>query len=142
MVQTWALTRQILTLEGLLRKACHTPSLSFSLSFISFSFTSSYWSYSNSIGILLFKTILKCCSYPKKCKKWESFGLLQLPKKNAKKGKALECYNFQKTMQRKGRFWNVATTKKKWREREKELLVNDGGWSFQQWTHSGIVKCT
>jgi hypothetical protein len=45
-------------------------------------------------------------------------------------------------MQRKGRFWNVATTKKKWREREKELLVNDGGWSFQQWTHSGIVKCT
>ncbi len=48
----------------------------------------------------------------KKCKEWESFGMLQLPKKNAKKGKALECYNFQKTMQNKGKFWNVAATKK------------------------------
>lgn len=64
----------------------------------------------------------KCCNYPKKCKKWESFGLLQLPKKNAKKGKALECYNFQKTMQRKGRFWNVATTKKKMKRKGKGII--------------------
>jgi len=61
-------------------------------------------------------------------------------------------------MQRRGKLWSVTISKKqckervgfgmlqlpkkKRREREKELLVNDGGWSFQQWTHSGIVKCT
>jgi len=38
--------------------------------------------------------------------------MLQLPKNNVKKGKALECHNFQKTMQRNGRFWNVVATKK------------------------------
>jgi hypothetical protein len=34
-------------------------------------------------------------------------------------------------MQRKGRFWNVEATKTKWREGEKEFLVNDGGWNSQ-----------
>jgi hypothetical protein len=35
-----------------------------------------------------------------------------------KKGKALECYNFQKTMQRKRKLWNVTTSKKQCKERE------------------------
>ncbi len=38
----------------------------------------------------------------KKCKEGESFGVLQLPKNNAEKGKVLECCNYQKKMKRKG----------------------------------------
>jgi len=39
----------------------------------------------------------------KKCKEGESFGVLQFPKNNAKKGKVLECYNYHKKNEEKGR---------------------------------------
>jgi hypothetical protein len=49
-------------------------------------------------------------------------------KNNAKKGKALEGYNFQKTMQRKGRFWNVvATQKNEEKGRRNSSLMMVGG---------------
>jgi len=56
---------------------------------------------------------------PKKMQKMGKLWIVATSKKNVKKGKALECYNFQKTMQRKGRFWNVTITQKNEEKRRK-----------------------